>query len=401
VLEVPTLGAGEPDWLSLPARPGVAVFEGPDGGAILIATTADLRALARRRLGAVEQEEGQRPGVDHRAVTARVRAVEAGSSLEADWLYLHEGRLRMPGTHRAVSERWRAWFAHVDPGAEFPLWGKTNLSGVAAPRSASTGVGEGTGAGVCNGPVGDKDAAGRLIEKTVDAFDLCRYPHLLVQAPRAAACAYKEMGRCPAPCDGSEPMGSYRERVMGAVRFLTEPAARAETVGGLTAAMQAAAGAMDFESAAAVKGRLDRLTALEGPGFGHLARLDEWRLVLVLPGVKPGSVRCLLLAGGRLGVLGEAAGDPLRMDWDKLGASVAELSRAVPPPTAQERTDTIAVVARWLHAPKARKRGEAVAIREGDDAAGPLAAAAKLVARSKAAGVVEEREVDVLGSGGG
>src|SRR6185295_16204268 len=75
--------------------------------------------------------------------------------------------------------------------------------------------------GVFIGPIADKDTAGRLIERTIDAFDLCRYHHLLVQAPRATACAYKEMGRCPAPCDGSETMAGFRARTLAAAAHLT------------------------------------------------------------------------------------------------------------------------------------------------------------------------------------
>ena len=33
--------------------------------------------------------------------------------------------------------------------------------------------------------------------------DLCRKHDILVQAPTGQACVYHEMGRCPAPCDGS------------------------------------------------------------------------------------------------------------------------------------------------------------------------------------------------------
>ena len=63
------------------------------------------------------------------------------------------------------------------------------MIGLVGKGSAGTSVGPGGGAlppGVVLGPLPDKDAAGRMIETVIDCFDLCRYHHILVQAPHGA-----------------------------------------------------------------------------------------------------------------------------------------------------------------------------------------------------------------------
>ena len=204
----------DPDFLALPASSAVVIIEAPGGRTILIATTADARDLARKRLAPMDPAQPRSARVDYHALArgGTVHTIPVGSSLEADAVYMHQARARLPHLAQIVAERRRAWFVHVDPEAEFPYWSKTNLLGLIQPRGASSPVASHSlSHPVLLGPLPDKDAAGRLIEVVIDAFDLCRFHNLLVQAPNAAACVYKEMGRCPAPCDGTEIMSDYRE----------------------------------------------------------------------------------------------------------------------------------------------------------------------------------------------
>jgi DNA polymerase-3 subunit epsilon len=401
-LDVPPSPDVEPDFLALPARPGVAVFQGENDRPLLIATTADLRELARRRLGqsATASEPATAPAAptppraDHRAVTRRVLAVEVGSALEADVVYLAQARLRMPEIHRLVSQRWRAWFVRIDPDAEFPQWTKTCLTGGVAPRSAAKTAGDADelGRGVLLGPLADKDSAGRFIELAIDAFDLCREFPLLVQAPKAKACPYKEMGRCPAPCDGSEPMASYRLRTRRAVETLTR--GLADMRDRLAADMTAAAAATAFELAGELKQQLNRLEALAGPAFAHINDVHRWRAALVVPSPKPGKGRVLLLAGARLGIADQVDLTAAAPTLEPLAARLLEAARTAPPLTGTPaQLDTLAAVTRWLFTAGTRRRGVLVPIHD-DTAAGGLAAeiasAAKSLRKVKDASVPDQ-----------
>lgn len=401
--------SGDPDWTTLPGRPGVAVFEGSDGAVVLIAATADLRDLAKRRLGAAESDAMLRPGATSiRGAVRKVIAMEAASSLEADAVYLRLAREHMPDTHRIVSERWRAWFVHADADAPHPQLSKTNLLGPVAPRSASVLRGEEDSTlprGVLIGPIAEKDAAGRLVEQMTDAFDLCRYHHLLAQAPRAVACAYKEMGRCPAPCDGSEPMDGYRQRLMSAFSHMTGD--RETRLRRLREDMNEAAASHDFERAAALKQSLARLEALDRPAFRHMVELRDWRVMIVLPSRTTGSARCVLFAGARLGDLGtlNAGGDLDQQAARTVDLAMAAVRSAPPIVPTIDQIDTIAVVSRWMHTPDARRRGRAIPFPSAADPAGlvaDLVAAVRKVARPSRAAKpkreLEEREIEVLPS---
>src|SRR3712207_7312326 len=56
----------------------------------------------------------------------------------------------------------------------------------------------------------------------VTGVQTCALPIFI--APNAAACAYKEMGKCAAPCDGSSSMEQYRQSVGSSARTLVDPA---------------------------------------------------------------------------------------------------------------------------------------------------------------------------------
>lgn len=378
-LDVPD--QGEPDFLSLPARPGVAVFEDARARPLLIATTADLRELARRRLNPDATGPAR---TDHRAVTRRILAFEVSSALEADVVYLTQARARTPETHRVVGERWRAWFVRVDPGEEFPRWSRTNLADVADLSTHAL-----------LGPVAQKDTAGRLIDLVTDAFDLCRDYSLLVQAPRARACAYKEMGRCPAPCDGSEPMPSFRLRTRRAVEAVSGGVVA--MLARLEADMRRAAADNEFEAAAELRQQVRRLEALSKPAFAHVTDARRWRMALVLPGAHPNRARLLVLAGGRLGVVGEIEPGASAQALESAATAAIEAARTAPPLSAgPAQLDTLAALTRWLYAPRTRRRGAAVAIND-QTTPGPLAlelAAAAGTLRKPRAEAVPDQSIE-------
>jgi len=145
------------------------------------------------------------------------------------------------------------------------------------------------------GPYPTRKQAARAGEAVVDTLDLCRHRHLLVLTPHASPCAYKDMGRCPAPCDGSEPLETYRDRVRVGQGWLADPASERSAT---EAAMREAASGLDDEQAAALKAQLDRSSVLADGVAGTIAG-RAW--CVVLPSGEEGRVRCLTCAGGAIG----------------------------------------------------------------------------------------------------
>ena len=89
-----------------------------------------------------------------------------------------------------------SWFIHIDPQAPLPRFEPTSRV-YQQP-------------GMYWGPYATRGDAAEVIADLEDLFDLCRYHDILDKSPHGQACAYFEMGKCPAPCDGSVPAETYR-----------------------------------------------------------------------------------------------------------------------------------------------------------------------------------------------
>ncbi len=377
------------DALALPASRGVVVLLGDSGQPVLIAATGDCRALTRRKL--VPAERGIRAGADLRSIVREVRAVQCGSAIEADLVYLLLARRLMPHAAKLVADRWRSWWAQIDPRADFPEWSKTDLAvGAVAPRSASTNKGmvrDAADASECIvGPFADKDAAGRFIERMIDAFDLCREHRLLVLAPRAQACAYKEMGRCAAPCDGSETMDSYRKRVADALHAAATGDGMLAAVQREEAAMQTAAAAQDFESAARHRSQSQRLRKLAGPTASRVCTLRDFSHLIVWRSPRDGWVRLACCDRGFVRWLADVQ---VSTRQTRPGEDLVQLCRDAAVWTrhsssrsmSRDEVDALGLLARERVAPDTKRAAWFVPLHPGQ----PPAEAAKAVMRAAAA----------------
>jgi hypothetical protein len=186
-----------------------------------------------------------------------------------------------------------AWFVHVNPAHRFPRYVKT----IDLSRE-----------GVLVGPLEDKHAAARLIELVEDSFDLCRYYSVLVESPNGRACAYKEMGKCPAPCDGSISIDQYHEMIRWSIETLVAPG---DTIAGQTRRMKAAAADLQFEVAAKIKQHLDRISQFGKGAFRYVRRLEDFRYLSLQHGPRAGTARVFLIAPGVIEEVAGVIGDVL------------------------------------------------------------------------------------------
>ncbi len=314
------------DPSAVPSKPGVFVIENEVGVTLALAATANLRRTLRTRLNEAQESAPQW------AQGRVVRAVTVGSAFEADWVFLQLARIRLPASYRAMLDRYQGWFIHCDPQARFPRWVKT-----AKPGRAPTGR-----AGVHLGPFPDKHAAQRFIEMLENAFDLCRYHHILVQAPDGTACAYKEMGKCPAPCDGSVSMESYRDQIDAAVQLGCTPFDQWKA--DLKQAIQHASDNLDFESATLLQRRLQDTADAAKPQFAFVDRLERFRYVGVLPSEQPDRARIFLILGGNVEPFVDVQ---LNSDSPALAEIVAEAHRRAEQAEfrfSEQEVDNIALV---------------------------------------------------------
>ncbi|TVQ61072.1 MAG: hypothetical protein EA378_09475 [Phycisphaerales bacterium] len=383
----PVVGAGagglfsDGDFLAIPACRGVVVLEAADGRAVLAGVTGDARRFCRARLDESPPDAGPggRPKADLRPVTARVLVYPAASMLAGEAMFLEIARERLPRVARLASERRRGWFVRWNADDPTPTWRKTNLSDVGS--GSTNGSTDGSD---LLGPFGTKDAGGRFAEGLDELFELCRYPRELEKAPRGKACAYKEMGKCPAACDGSERMASYRERVRAGVDLTREgvPAAIERT----TVELRSASAAMDFERAAVLKARLDRLGAMGKAPMRHARTLDRFAALAAGPGERGADV--LLCVRGWVYALGELCE---ASEAAAMAGGVREACADAPKFDGEAaRVEAVGLFAHWLYG-AAKSRDRAVLVpdddRGGDGIERTLAAlAGEVCKRAQASG---------------
>jgi len=360
---------------SAPARWVVYLMSDEANRPVQLLCVKNLRQSLRRRLGG---EETLLPGaskrVDYRQLVRRIAYVGVDSALEADWVYYEAARRVFPTTYQAMVGYRPAWFVHVDPDARFPRYSKTTDL---ADRK-----------GELIGPVEDKHAAARLIELTEDAFDLCRYYNVLIQSPSGSACAYKEMGKCPAPCDGSISMEQYRALVRWSAEVIVDPE---PFVREQTRRMEQAAAELRFETAGKIKAYVTQLSELGKRGLRAARRLEDFRYVSIQPGGKSKTAKVFLIWPGGIEIIACVRGQPDRVS-ELLGIAAERIESQGRKPLDATGVERMGIVAQHLYA--AKGSGIFVAMDQLQDA--NLAKAIGQVIRRKEPAEVETQDEGVL-----
>jgi excinuclease UvrABC nuclease subunit len=324
----------------VPAQWVVYLFADADDRPVQLLCVKNLRYSLKRRLGGAETV-GPSKRVNYRDLVRRIHYRPVYSAFEADWVYLEAARRIFPESYQGMVGFQPAWFVHVDPDAAFPRYTKTtDLS---------------DRPGVFVGPVEDKHAAARLMQLAEDTFDLCRYYNILLESPGGKACAYKEMGKCPAPCDGSISMDEYRAMVRRSVETVISPA---EFLAEQTRLMQQAAQLLQFEEAKKIKQRIDEVSQLGRGPFRHVRLLREFEFVCVQPGPRAGTAKVFLVTCSEIEEA--AAIIEVSADHSELIAHMRDRARAHDErPMTTAATEGVGLVARHLFSPK-KLRGQFV-----------------------------------------
>lgn len=336
----PAVPAGD---VKLPGGGGVYLLTDADDRPIQLAAAADLRrALSNRLAHQAPAADGQAAATSRRRanlgeIVRRIRWRTAYSQFEITYEYWRIARVLHPDSYLKQVGFGPAWFVHVDPNAAVPRF--------------ETGKVVGGPPGTDLGPFATQADAARFVQVIEDAFDLCRYYQELQQAPNGRPCAYFDMGRCPAPCNGSVPMADYRRTMAEALAFAVGE--RTAVIERWERQMREAAGQREFEVAAAFKQRMERAEGLDHRAFERVANLDRFNFLIVQRGGGTSRVKPFFVHRGRI-----TPGEPVRLS--KLDASIPEwIERtkgpasasgdAAPPQSAlQELSEQIWLVSHFL-----------------------------------------------------
>ena len=250
-------------FAAMPARPGIFLLEMRAAGAQpYLARTADIRRAAERLLSTPDAASKQ---LNLRDVTARIRYRVTGSKFEQNLAFYQNARLYFPSRYRQLMR--------LRP----PAMLKVNLRN-AYPRCYVTRQIRGD-EGFYFGPFGSRRSAEDFSQSFLDLFKTRRCQIKIRRDPTYPGCMYSEMKMCLAPCFAGCTQEEYDVEI-GRVLESLESTGSALTER-LAQERAAASDELDFERAAALHKRLDKVTAVLR-GMPDLARrIEELDLVIL------------------------------------------------------------------------------------------------------------------------
>ncbi len=317
--------------------PAVFLLRGEDANSEpYVSKTANLRRRLQRLLSAPE-EHTKRLNLRH-----RVRWIEyslTGSDFESGFVLYQILRAAFPKTY---SNRLRLRFA--------PLV-KLHLENEFPRASITTRLGRTSGKNIYYGPFASRAAAEKFMNDALDFFKMRRCVDDLHPDPKFPGCIYSEMNMCLAPCFRGCTDDEYRAEVVRVEDFLDS---RGESLKRqLSAERDGASAKMEFETAAAIHARLDKLTPVLQQLPEFVRRIDQSLAVIVQKSRQPESVALFRVDGGAIaGPLEFPISDAEHTKSQSMEARIQAALAAFPaskPASAIERMEHLAILKRWCY----------------------------------------------------
>ena len=317
----------------LPHAPGVYLFEDAQGRVLYVGKSVDLAARVRSYFTASETRTRMAEMV---GLAEHVRHVPCPTTLEAE-----VRELRLIALHKP----------HYNRRSRFPermLWVKLTVE--AFPRLSLVRQLRDDGATYL-GPFASRRVAEQAVAAAHEAFRVRQCTPRLSPRRLTRACALAGMGRCGAPCEGTESVEDYAVHAEGVrLAMSTDPALLVSRV---EARIETLSSAHRYEDAAAHRDRLAsflrtaaRMQRLEG-----LSRCPE--MVAARP--RPdGAWEIVLVRRGRLAGTSVV---PVGVDPKPWVDALVDTGEVVPPglgPLPASSAEETECVLRWLDSPDVR-----------------------------------------------
>ena len=324
-------------WATIPAAPAVFLLRADDSQSDpYVSKTANLRRRLQRLLGAPAEHSKKLNLRD------RVRSIEytsTGSDFESGFLLY---RLLRSTFQKTYGNRLRLRFA--------PLV-KLHLENEFPRASVTTRLGRLGGRNIYYGPFPSRTGAEKFASDSLDFFKMRRCVDDLHPDPKFPGCIYSEMKMCLAPCFKGCSDEEYRAEVVRVQAYFDTGGE--SLVREISVQRDAASANLDFENAAALHARLDKLKPLlsQLPEIVH--RIDRLAGVMVQPSASQESVNFFRIDTGRIAgpvtfAIQSAEHTKSQSMESRVQEALTALSPAAPG-TALETMEHLALLKRWYY----------------------------------------------------
>jgi excinuclease ABC subunit C len=321
---------------SVPAKPAVFVLRGEPGAEPYISKTANFRRRLQRLLS-VPEAASKRLNLRN-----RVRSIEynsSGSDFESGFLLYKLLRKEFPKTY---ASRLRLRFA--------PLV-KLHLDNEYPRASITTRMGRAQGKSLYYGPFFSRVSAEKFANDSLDFFKMRRCVDDLHPDPAFPGCIYSEMKMCLAPCFKGCSGEEYRNEV-GRVQTYFDSAGQSLESELLRQREQASTD-LDFENAAALHARIEKLKPVLAQLPEIVCRVDQLAGLMIQPSAVPNSVTLFRVKGGCIAdPLVFCIQSPEHTKSQSMESRVQQAIDTVEPVatiSALERMEHLAILKRWFY----------------------------------------------------
>jgi excinuclease ABC subunit C len=321
----------------VPATAGVFVLRGHDENSEpYVSKSANLRRRLERLL-AVPEEKTKRLNLRDRV--GSIEYALTGSDFESGFLLYRVLRELFP---KAYAKRLRLRFG--------PLI-KLHLENAFPRASVTTRIGKLGGRNVYYGPFCSRVAAEKFLNDALDFFKMRRCVEDLKPDPKFPGCVYSEMKMCLAPCFRGCTDEEYSHEVARVEKFFDSSGESLRSE--FARERDDASEKMEFENAAAVHARLEKLNPLLQQLPEYVQRLDQMRALILQKSAQPECVALFRIDGCVIsGPIAFPISAPEHTKSQSLEARIDRALAAFPPAetnSAIERMEHLAIFGRWCY----------------------------------------------------
>jgi len=346
-------------FAELPSAPAVFIVRGELGSEPYVSKTSDLKRRLTRLLSAPE-EQGKRLNLRERCRT--IDYTLTGSDFESGFLLYTILRREFPrNLPRNYRERLKLRFA--------PLI-KLNLENPYPRAYVTRRIGKLNSISRYYGPFASRAGAEKFLNDALDFFKMRRCDFDLNPDPSFPGCMYSEMKMCLAPCFKGCSDDEYRHEVARVRDFLESGGQSLER--DLAEQREKASAELQFEAAAAIHGRMEKLRGILGAtSLPDIARpIKKLNAVMVQPSAEKGAVSLFKITHGMIAeAVSFTVEDKAEVTSDggvvkkpaprSMESRISERLEQIPeaqPASAVELNEHLAILKRWYY--RSRKTGE-------------------------------------------
>jgi excinuclease ABC subunit C len=324
-------------FAAAPAAPAVFLLRGKDSQAEpYVSKTANLRRRLQRLLGPVDERTRKLNLRD------RIRSIEyssTGSEFESGFLLYRILRETFPKTY---ANRMRFRFA--------PLV-KLHLENEYPRASITTRLGRLKSRNLFYGPFQSRTAAEKFMNDSLDFFKMRRCVDDLHPDPKFPGCIYSEMKMCLAPCFKGCTDQEYSGEVNRVQAYFDSGGE--SLVREFSAQRDAASANLQFEEAADIHVRLEKLKPTLNQFPEIVRRLDRFSALIVQPGHVIDSVTFFRVDGGKISGPApfsiQAAEHAKSQSMESRVQAVLDSFQPAKPRPALEIMEHLALLKRWYY----------------------------------------------------